>query len=113
MIQDDRVYILIFSIIFVTIILALKQRWVCKRGKELHLITKMQDYSLRYKLVKGIYTKKVINDGRIGDDLYREITIFKPKTKEARILVWVNNRNWTDKYLIILRKDYSDRIKIN
>lgn len=107
------------------ILLGIKKEWICIKGKQLKLTTNLGwtgDYFVKYKLVEGSFTKKDSYTGRPGDDLSINYTVFKPKTKQTKLLVWVNlksykkrllwltSKNITKRYLIILDKKFKKNI---
>lgn len=98
-------------------LVGLKKNWTCLKGKELKLITGYNDWNYgcttEYKLIEGKYITKNISEGTPGDDLYEVYTIFKPKTQQIKLLVWIKNKeNKITRYLVILNKKYAKKIII-
>ena len=100
----------------IAILLGIKKEWICLRGKELKLTTSLGwtgDYSIRYKLVEGNYTKKDSYSGRLGDDASINFSTFKPKSEQTKLLIWINYQNKTKRYLVILNKKYKKNVFID
>jgi hypothetical protein len=110
------------------ILLGIKKEWICLKGKQLKLTTNLGwtgDYSVKYKLVEGIFTKKESYSGTLGDDASINFSVFKPKTNQTKLLVWVNYiepkniflwtkfKSKTKRYLVILNKKYKKNIIID
>lgn len=96
--------------------LGLRHKWIAKRGNQLQ-ITIYPGCGVpskrKYKIVKGQCNKKSFNQGRPDDDMYSQIEKFTPKTEEARILVWHTFHNKTTRYLVILKKNYKNKVSIS
>jgi len=99
----------------ILIFLRLKKKWIAKKGK----VANISVYSgcgvtntRRYKIVEGKCSIKHSSDGRADDNGYRETITFRPKTNEARVLVWHTMHKETDRYLIILKKRYGNTINV-
>jgi hypothetical protein len=111
----------------IKVLLGLKRKWICLKGKQLKLTTGLGwtgNYSVKYELIKGSYTKKDSHIGKLGDDA--EIySIFKPKSQQVKLLVWVNFTKYnplifwsslkqkTKRYLVILNKKYKKNVIID
>jgi hypothetical protein len=97
----------------ILIFIGLKKRWIKIKCKELKLVTDISwggVYSVRYKLIQGSYIKKSYSTGSPDDNGYIGYNIFKPKTQQAKILIWIDyytkNKHKIKRYLVILNQNY-------
>ena len=97
-------------------LVGLRHKWIAKKGKNLevtiHAGCGVPNYR-KYKIVEGDCSKRNYDKGRYDDDGYRTIEFFKPKTNEAKILVWYTFHKTTKRYLVILKKIYNNEVKIS
>lgn len=99
----------------IAILLGIKKEWICLKGKQLKLTTSLGwtgDYSIRYKLVEGSFTKKDSYSGRLGDDASINFSTFKPKSEQTKLLIWINLKSYKKKLLWLTSKDITKRYLI-